>query len=273
MSANKLKLAIELPANAMGLPMRQWQEYFASIYSEKNAEIRKLAFSNNLFAFIRGYSIAHISQDLGNVAEYIREGNKAEKEYRRYIGSLLAWVFALSTESGFSLEDIIWKKFPGKCHCCQRTEDCQAAWWTAAQAKKGKTDKDSEPKATTTDIPIPGNLDAWVEQWDKIYGRKIRVAIPLYDIMHKLYEELAEVLGEYDKGKDGLEGEFGVKYELPDFMSWFFALIIKLQQYGFLDGEKDKLGYILWQKFHKGCPEGSGCGKPKCECKPLWVYA
>ena len=258
-SKQDLKPPIGSQADAHAYSLREWQLYFESIYSKGNAIVKREAFSKNSVAFIRGYSIAHISQDLGNLAEQIREGDN--KKMRRYVGSLFAWICALCSESGLDIEKTTWNKYPGRCPHCGKAKDCADAWWTSAQMKKGKHPTHTRKAGSKP----PKSLDGWVSMWEEIYGSKVRVAIPLHDVMHKLYEELAEVLDEYDKSKKFSLA--GVRNEVPDFLSWLFSLIIKLRQYNFLV-ESDKLADILYDKFSKGC---NSCGKPSCECTPKWV--
>ena len=260
------KPPILLRENAIAQPMSWWQRYFESIYQKKNAEIKLKFFSNNSIAFIRGYAIAHISQDLGNVGEQIREGGDEGNgkpmagKYQRYIGSLFAWLLALASESKIELQDVTWKKYPGVCAYCHEPKDCAEAWWTISQKEK---DKKPAPAVEEKTEPPPGNLDGWLEVWSRIYGRKVRGGLELHDIMYKLYEELGEILDAYN------EHNFeDVKSELPDFLSWLLDLIIKLRQYGFI-GENDKPSIILYEKFRNGCPS---CKSPnECKCTLKWI--
>ena len=100
----------------------------------------------------------------------------------------------------------------------------------------------------------------------KVYGRKYKIGMSLSDIMYKLYEENAEVLEALNSLKPGDEESFNeVKSEVADFLTWVFALMIKLDSYCYL--EKMSLSKYLFEKFQKGCVR---C-KTICVCEPDWL--
>jgi len=203
-----------------------------------------------------------MTEDLGRIAENIKEGN--EDKCEQYIGSLFAWVFALANVADFRLDDAIWKKYPGYCPYCGLEENCRDAWWTSVQMRKGKHPKKKKKQIGSK----PKNLESWLKTWNKIYGSKIRVAIPLHDIMHKLYEELTEVLQEFDKMSKNESATRGVREEVPDFFSWLFDLIIKLRHYRFIDRDRN-IAEILYKKFPNVC---HWCKKAVCECPQItWL--
>jgi NTP pyrophosphatase (non-canonical NTP hydrolase) len=255
------KAPMDLKATADSYSMDDWQEYFRNIFYEKNSEIKKIGYRNNKGVFTRGFLLSLLAEDLGALAEQIREGQKGDSE--RYVGSLFAWIFGLANEWEFSLQEALWTKYPGYCRTCGRDTDCIDAWWESEQMKKNK-----KPQEKTSDksYDIPRNLSGWIEQWDRIYGAKIRVAMPISDIMHKLYEEYAEILQELDKITFEQTGApKDLKIEVADFVSWIFGLIIKLTHYCIL---KSTLSDMLYAKFGKGCAR---CKEPKCKCFPKWI--
>lgn len=255
-----VKAPIAIPDDAHSYSINNWQQYFDQIFKESNSRIKQNGFSNNSISFCRGYIISHITQDLGDLAEYIRELKK--DRIRIKIGSIFAWVSALANELEFLLGDAIWGKYPGFCPYCGLARGCVDAWWTKAQREKGK-DPDPKPKPGETPHTKPQNLNGWVTIWDQIYGDKYRIGMPLSDIMYKLYEENAEVLEELD---EEVIDKKKVTREVADFLSWLFALIIKLESYNIIP--KNDLSDILFEKFGQGCPRGEGV---ICRCIPPWL--
>jgi NTP pyrophosphatase (non-canonical NTP hydrolase) len=262
----KLPLVAE---DARSFSLDDWQLFFEKMYGARNREIKKVAFVNNSVAFVRGYVLAQITEDMGNLAEVTRENEKNPAKTKKYLGSTLAWLFALSNEMGFKLSDVTFKKYPGICPYCQKPNNCTDSWWAPSDIAK-----DKKPKASALNTPKPKTLQQWYKMFDDIYGRKIRVAIPLHDVMHKLYEELAEIFKELNK-----DNKAGVTYEVPDYLSWFCALIIKSRHYAFLDFED--VSVIVVEKFGEGCPkckdERAKKGKESgmvCICPfPKWITA
>lgn len=244
-----------------------WQSLFRNIFHDNNLSIKKTGYLDNQVAYLRGYVLSHISQDLGDLAEAIRESD--EKKLRKKTGSMFAWIFALINELNENIETIIDEKYPGICPYCKRRKDCNCAWWVPSQTKKDK-------KIETTEIKyerntIPPQLTGWIDIWEIMYGRKYKIAMSKSDIMYKILEEEAEILEELDKaGSKTLdktkEYYIELKKEIADFFSWFLALLYKMETEKYLD-RKD-LPLILYDKFKEGCP---WCKKVKCICKPCWL--
>jgi len=235
----------ELPLvaeKARNYTLKEWQSFFKAMYDHRNHEVEKRAFNNNTIAYVRGYILAHITEDLGNLAEVTRENTKDPEKITKYLGAVFAWLFALANDLDFDLGDVTFHKYPKVCPYCEKAVNCGDSWWAASD-----TTKDKKPMASVSGEP-PKTLADWYRMFDDIYGRKIRVAIPLHDIMHKLYEELAEIFKELNTSN--LDG---VKYEVPDFVSWFFAFITKMKHYAFV--VEDDLSNVLIRKFEQGCPD------------------
>jgi NTP pyrophosphatase (non-canonical NTP hydrolase) len=255
--------------DARSFSLVDWQLFFGKMYGARNLEIKKVAFGNNSVAFLRGYVLAKITEDMGNLAEVTRENEKDPAKTKKYIASVLAWLFALSNELGFQLSDVTFKKYPGICPYCERPNNCTDSWWAPSDVVK-----DKKPNVSPSNSSKPKTLQQWYKMFDDIYGRKIRVAIPLHDIMHKLYEELAEIFKELNQNNKA-----GVAFEVPDYVSWFCGLIIKLRHYSFLDFED--VSSVIVEKFGEGCPqckdERTKKGKQSdmvCMCPfPKWIPA
>jgi len=269
MTEDRIKIPLPSKQTANSYHMSEWQEIFKLIFIDSNETVKINGFSKNSVAFCRGFIISHISQDLGDLAESIRESKR--DGITRYISSIFAWCFALSNELSFKLHDAIWNKYPGFCPYCGEPANCADAWWTLKQTEKGKKpkpqiakDKDGNDKTPNQN---PANFSVWVENFDNIYGRKYRIGMSISDIMYKLYEENAEVLEALDdldfKNNETLEE---VQSELADFVTWLFALIIKLDSYAFL--KKEDIADYLFSKFENGCVR---CEEELCICWPGWL--
>ena len=246
-----------------------WQCYFKSIYYKKNTLIKNDGFHGNQIAFLRGYLVSHISQDLGDLAEAIREDSPSILESK--IGSMFAWIFAFANELDENIEDIIRSKFPGYCPYCCRTINCDCAWWTPKQTQQDKEKDCDGPIAGEEPHSVPDTLSDWIKQLEIIYGRKYKIAMTISDIMYKLLEEKAEILGEMDKSKTKTLDKSDIYYqklkeEIADYVTWFFALLFKLESRTFY---RDDLPDYLQKKFGEHCP---WCNKLECECKrPTWI--
>jgi NTP pyrophosphatase (non-canonical NTP hydrolase) len=259
----KFTLPLQL-SDSKEFSLDDWQEFFKIVYGKRNQSIRHNTFNGNLIAYTRGYVIAHLVEDLGNLAESIREGNVENME--KYIASQFAWLFVLCEDFGFDMSTITFKKFPGRCHYCGEYNDCAEAWWTHSILHKNKHRKGYKPGWRKK----PETLEGWLDMFDAIYGAKAKVAMQTHDLMHKLYEELAEIMQGLDKATNGKTRTYHrVKYEIPDYVSWLFSLIVKLKQYGFIGGEN--MATILWKKFKNGCLYCHKENTPphnRCECPP-----
>lgn len=246
----------------------EWQSFFSNVFYPNNQRIKQTGYQNNQVAFLRGYVVSHISQDLGDFAEALRESDN--EKLRRKTGSMFAWIFALANELQESLEVIIYDKYPGFCPYCGHKYHCQCAWWLPSQTKKGKDRIHTEPiESGEGPHTKPNQLSGWITTWELIYGKKYKIAMTVADIMYKLLEEEAEILEELDKAKGGQLNKSEEYYkkltrEVADFVSWYFALLYKLQQ----DLPPDQLSKILYEKFKEGCP---WCEKQICECYPEWL--
>jgi len=247
-----------------------WQCYFRTIFNDNNRRIKKVGYQDNQVAFMRGYIISHISQDLGDLAEAIRESDNAKLGSK--IGSMFAWIFALANEFEENIEDIIYEKYPGFCPYCGHKKNCDCAWWIPAQTKKNKEGKFEKPiEEGEVGHTKPDQLPGWITIWEIIYGKKYQIAQSIADIMYKLLEEEAEILEELDKteGKtlDREKEYYGkAKREFADFISWFLALLYKLEERRI---DRNTLPNILHNKFGtNGC---YWCKKPNCECQPKWL--
>lgn len=255
---------------AKGYSLFDWQCYFRTIFFEKNNKVKSDGFQGNQVAFIRGYLISHISQDLGDIAEAITDSNITQLKSK--IGSIFAWAFALANELDDNIEDMIRSKYPGYCPYCCRTVNCECAFWTPSQQRKEKEKECKEPIDGEA-RKKPTSLYGWIEQWDIIFGAKYRKAMSVAFILSKLLEETAEILAEtdkvetkiLDKDKDYYKK---MKDEFADFVSWLFALIILLEGKDF---DTKDLPLFLHQKFKDGCP---WCPSKKiCNCpRPYWIY-
>jgi len=255
-----IKIPISIVDDAQAYSLSNWQLYFSKIFSDINKQVKEKGYSNNQIAFCRGYIISHITQDLGDLSDYIRVLKK--EKVRIKIGSIFAWVSALANELNFELEKAIWEKYPGFCPYCSLSIDCIDGWWTKPQLEEGK-DPTPKIKEGQTAHTQPQNLSGWITIWDLIYGNKYRIGMPLHDFMFKLFEESAEILEELDKDKIDFTK---LQREVADFVSWLFALIIKLDSYGYL--QRDDLPKYLFNKFGKGCP---WCKKDICQKLPAWL--
>jgi len=257
-------------STAKSYSLFDWQCYFRTIFFEKNNQVKADGFRDNQVAFIRGYLLSHISQDLGDIAEAITDSNITQ--LRTKIGSIFAWIFALANELDDNIEDMIRSKYPGYCPYCCRIVNCECAYWTPSQQRKEKEKECTEPK----DGPArekPSSLNGWIEQWDIIYGEKYRKAFSVAFVLSKLLEEIAEILAETDKVEtkilDREKDYYGkMKDEFADFVSWLFALVIKLEGKNF---DTKDLPLVLHEKFKDGCP---WCPSKKiCNCpRPYWIY-
>ena len=237
MSDDRIKIPIPSKELANSYHLDEWQEIFKLIFNDSNLTVKLNGFSDNSVSYCRGFIISHITQDLGDLAESIRESK--EDGITRYISSIFAWSFALANELKFSLHSALIKKYPGFCPYCGEPADCADAWWTLKQTVKGKKPDPkiakNEDGSDKTPNPTPANFSMWIENVNNIYGRKYRIGMSLSDIMYKLYEENAEVLealDDLDFKKDETIEE--IQSELSDFITWLFALIIKLASYNFL---------------------------------------
>lgn len=245
-----------------------WQCYFRSIFYENNKKIKERGYNNNQVAFMRGYIISHISQDLGDLAEAIRESDNDTLKSK--IGSMFAWIFALANEFEENIEDILYDKYPGFCPYCGHRINCDCAWWVPAQTKKNKDKKFEKPIDAISGITKPEQLTGWIDMWEIIYGKKYQIAQSIADIMYKLLEEEAEILDELDKveGKTlNREKEYyqKSKREFADFISWFLALLFKLEERKI---DRKDLPPLLRGKFIDGC---YWCKKSNCICTPKWL--
>lgn len=257
-------------STAKNFNLFDWQCFFKKIYFDKNNRIKKEGFQNNQVAFIRGYLISHISQDLGDLAEAITDNNDTNLEKK--IGSIFAWTLSLANEFDGNIEEMIYNKFPGYCPYCCRTINCECAYWTPSQQRKDKARECKEPKDGPAH-PKPERLSEWISTWDIIFGEKYRKALSISFVLSKLLEESAEILAETDKVETQVldpkqEYYEKMKDELADFVSWLFALIIKLESKKF---DPQEVALILHKKFKDGCP---WCPDKKiCNCqRPYWIY-
>lgn len=258
---NSISVTISIIDDANAYSLSNWQLYFYNIYSDINKKVKEKGYSNNQIAFCRGFIISHITQDLGDLADYIRVLKKEKVKIK--LGSIFAWVSGLANELGFKLEEAIWEKYPGFCPYCNLARDCIDGWWTKPQLEEGK-DPTPKIKEGQTAHTRPHNLSGWITIWDLIYGNKYRIGMPLHDFMFKLFEESAEILEELDKVPIDSRK---LRREVADFLSWLFALIIKLDSYGYL--KKDELPKYLFDKFGDGCP---WCENSKvCIKLPSWI--
>ena len=251
------------------LSLTDWQKHFAGIFFKNNTEIKNDNFGEKQIAFVRGYIISHISQDLGDLAESINENNPTKIE--KYIGSIFAWLFALTNEIECDLSEIIWEKYPGWCRYCGYAAVCRCVFWIPSALKKGKTKLRNKLRAGESKKTKPNNLSGYIDIWTTIYGDKYRVSYPLSGIMYKLFEEHAEILDGLDDFKNKKIEKSKTKTflkftrEIADFTSWLFALILMLEPVI----KRENLPNMLFNKF------GSGCKICKthipCSCKPLWL--
>ena len=85
--------------------LKTWQECFKEIFFDKNNEIKRDGFKNNRISFSRGYIISHLAQDLGALAENIREVDKTELKMKS-IPAIFAWLCGFANEFGFELRII-----------------------------------------------------------------------------------------------------------------------------------------------------------------------
>lgn len=267
----KMTININFPLKVPGCTehwdLKHWQKCFKIIFYKKNREIRKDGYKNNRIAFTRGYIISHLAQDLGTVAENIREHHTNELKTKS-IPSIFAWLLAFANEFEFDLADIIYKKIPGYCKYCGKSLDCEDAWWSSDQLASGKKPNKKRRK-NQTEIKQPTTFACWIQMINTIYGSKYKLGMTLYDIMYKLQEEHAEILEELDKMKKNSNATRDLKSEVADFISWMFALIIKLELYGFLDTKQ--VIECLSNKFEHGCKKCGTDIKPNCTCPISWL--
>jgi len=260
---NQIQIPLTSASDANSYSFGNWQYFFKKVFSGSNTEVKAKGFSNNTIAFATGYINSHITQDLGELAEHMRESDK--DRVVRYISSMIAWNCALANELNFDLHAALWEKYPGYCKYCGEPDDCADAWWTSKQTKTGKKPSHPLVKGRTAQHE-PQSLNGWVELIDKLYGRKYKIGMSLSDIMYKLYEENAEVLEALHALKLHDKESFNeVKSEVADFLTWVFALMIKLDSYCYL--KKTDLSKFLFDKFQKGCVR---C-QTICVCKPNWL--
>ena len=224
----------------------------------------------------------------GEVARSIRK--EKNDLLLRELPQLFCWYCAFCTKVGISLEDAVWRFFPGICPTCY-VQKCKCAAYKESDSNRG-AQKDAQMLLRFQETNMsqrPRTLDEYVTMFDVIYGSHDEAA-HIDSIFLHLTEELGEVAKHIHSLKQ-LDGEArrelidgDLSSELADVFSWICKLCSKanaqfrgfmpyLQQQLSADGKSEhladiRLSGLIEAVYGGGCPE---CKLMRCssDC-PGW---
>lgn len=213
-----------------GKSVAAWQATFREIYGLRN---RMRTSADRI--------LLRLQREIGKLAECVRkDGPDVEKS----LAGIAARIFALANWFDLDLDNLIRRKYPGRCYYCGKTQDCSCL------------DLARAPLSTVSAFVISMSLDDLQTMLRRIYG-KTNESQGRARVFNHLSEELAELT------EAVLEGNFtSLKEEIADLFAWWIAYV-NLQEVPSADA-------LLFQFYPNVC---SRCGHNPCApdgtCPPL----
>lgn len=218
------------------------------------------------------YSIfAHLIEILGGLSSIISGEKKSNVKPENYYPKVITWWFALCGKVGIrSVEEIIWKKFPGVCPYCKKTphqeSECKVRDKTSQKIDwKGVQKIDWKGLQKIADVKKPPKrLRDWQKMFEDIYPSK---SIPNAE---RIFGRLCEEAGEMAEAIRllPLTSRYFI-VEACDLFAWIMAMINVFETKNGLLSEEDRGVWIeekLWENYPGECLD---CGSPICNCPPI----
>jgi NTP pyrophosphatase (non-canonical NTP hydrolase) len=284
--------------------LNQWQNYFESIYEERNRKIKNV----EVIWF-------RVLENASKVAEDLRRykyGNAMEN-----LSHMFCWLCGFCSRTKRNLGETVWKKYPYVCPYCREDRDkvVKSCNCPGHRMETEETPTHRKEKMINEEIldyfrktfkkKKPRSLDGWVSMFDKLY-KNSNYSASIEHIGFHLMEEIGEVSRawrrkqEFEKRKEKnsdikkarAQLELDLDYEIADVFSWMCALINKIssiadavenlgkstieirmahRKTAHMPIPKVALSNFVFAEYGRGCPN---CGRKKCledcfltECK------
>jgi len=235
----------------------EWQQMFATIYSERNEKRSRESI------------LLRLVEEISEVSEALREENftlsqmklsieeiKRDREKVHVLEwelpDLLAWLCAFATCIDHKLEHDVWHKYPGICPYCAEKRNCLCIAKSPGE-KPPKEILEQRLDSAIKNGEIPKSLPEWQKLLDRLYKKINRVQEEEIIGFH-MQEELGELSRELRKMSELTPtlSDKDLSSEIADVFSWTIALASRMG----LDMEE-----ITWRKYPRACPY---CGKTVC---------
>ncbi|MFW9997256.1 MAG: MazG nucleotide pyrophosphohydrolase domain-containing protein [Candidatus Odinarchaeota archaeon] len=236
-----------------------WVKMFEDIYKNRNEHKSEEEIWLHVVE-----EVAELAEDLRKQHIFPRQNSKKETEgILVNIPDTFAWFSAFIAKKRFSMEDIVWNKFPNICSYCFMETNCSCIGRSKAYSDsekdrgytaKEKREKELESYRAKKKGRFPDTLYGWQLMFKKIYGNVNRVQ-SIEQIGFHLMEEIGEVAKEIRRSNTE-----ELKDELADVFAWIMGLILKCED---LLAKEILSSKLLWDRYPNSCHE---CEANPCTC-------
>lgn len=221
------------------------------IYSDKNYERPPLS------------TFGHLFQICGSFSTFIQNKKKEGLDFEDALCKALGWYFPLLAKFRvFSVEELIFRKYPYACPYCREKPHDDSICKTVKGTSATVDHKALVKKYNENQKIIPKGLNEWQEMFQKIYPRDIDDFNNGRSVLG-LFEELAELedaIESFDKNPKYFAGE------AADVFSYIMGIA---NEYS-IQCQKEGRTFSFEDSFLKRYPGICiQCGNPICNCPPI----
>lgn len=203
------------------------------------------------------WMFAHLVEVIGGVSTVVSGKAKTGTTLESYIPKSLGWWFALCGVLGVrSVEELLWRKFPGVCpYCRERPHENRKC----TQMKGANKNPDwNALSLIAAGARRPRTANDWKQQFDAIYPASQAEGYEM--VFARLTEELGE-LAECVRVFNVVPTTF--LSEAADVFAWVMKLANLYEQKA---GRDMNLNTLLWENYPDRCLD---CNSRVCSCSPV----
>lgn len=236
-------------------PINDFQKQIDTIYGYKNLRRSPLLLLDHLSTNLAGI--------IGGLQSFPDDYGTARVKY--YLPKSFGWLCAVLSAMNFTVEELIWLKFPNKCIYCESRE-CSCP--TKRDKSEADANRDLLEKIRNDGHSTPSGdqhtLDYFRLMFRDVYGARNKAA-GLDSVSLRLLLEVNEALDAVLQidSLTKFDSVDVVHLELADVIAWFFGLLNILEAEPKILGPEYDFESEFFKMFNGKCYK---CTEPKCRC-------